>query len=60
MSAEMIFLLEGMDRIVTPRRVRIERNPLDFCDVCGAEDKHDAWPIDFQNGREVKICDECA
>jgi hypothetical protein len=51
----------AMDRILNPPapKVRFEPHPLDFCDVCGAKDKYDSFAHDFQNGREIALCDEC-
>jgi hypothetical protein len=51
----------AMDRILTPPapKVRFEPHPLDFCDVCGAKDKYDSFAHDFQNGREIALCDDC-
>lgn len=63
MSAEikiMMHAMEAMDRIFEkPKHVRIERNPLDNCDVCGAEDKFGDFAIDMRNGREIALCREC-
>jgi hypothetical protein len=51
----------AMDRILAPApKVRFEPHPLDFCDVCNAEDKHDQFVHDFQNGREIALCHECS
>ena len=36
-----------------------ERNPLDWCHDCGAEDKHGMFAIDMRNGREIALCDRC-
>jgi hypothetical protein len=64
MSAElkiMTHALQAMDRILgTKPVVRVESNPLDRCDVCGAEDKHDQFVHDFQSGREIALCHECS
>jgi hypothetical protein len=50
----------AMDRILTPApKPRIERNPLDRCDVCGALDRYASFAHDFQNGREIALCDDC-
>jgi hypothetical protein len=27
--------------------------------VCGAKDKYDSFAHDFQNGREIALCDDC-
>lgn len=40
--------------------VRVERNPLDYCDVCGAKNVHGAFEVVHQNGREVALCEVCA
>jgi hypothetical protein len=41
-------------------RVVFVRNPLDFCDVCGTEDKYGSFIHDFQSGREIALCHECS
>jgi hypothetical protein len=53
-------LLDLAFKALEPKRVRIERNPLNYCDVCGAEDKLASFAHDFQNGRPIALCDDCA
>lgn len=64
MSAElkiMAHALEAMDRILAPKpKARIVRNPLNYCDVCGTEDKYGSFAHDYQNGREIALCHECS
>jgi hypothetical protein len=56
----MTHALDAMDRILgSAPKVRIEPNPLNFCDVCGAEDELASFAHDFQNGREIALCDGC-
>jgi hypothetical protein len=50
---------EAMDRIFAPK-MKTVRNPLNYCDVCGTEDKHASFSHEFQNGREIALCDECS
>lgn len=62
MSAElkiMVHALEAMDRILAPKRVRIERTPLDNCDVCGKRDEFGDFEITQQAGREIALCGDC-
>lgn len=63
MSAALKILehtLAAMDRIAEPKpRVRFERNPLDFCQACGVEDKHGFFRTTYRNGREIALCDAC-
>jgi hypothetical protein len=43
-----------------PLPVRYVRNPLNYCDVCGTEDKYGSFVHDFQNGREIALCHDCS
>jgi hypothetical protein len=43
-----------------PLPVRYVRNPLNYCDVCGTEDKYASFIHDYQSGREISLCDNCA
>jgi hypothetical protein len=40
-------------------RVVIERNPLDFCDVCGTEDKFGDFQLTYRNGHQIALCRDC-
>jgi hypothetical protein len=40
-------------------RVVIERNPLDFCGECQAEDEFGDFQITYRNGHEIALCRDC-
>lgn len=39
--------------------VTTQRNPLDYCDGCGARDVYGEFSTGYRNGKPVALCDRC-
>jgi hypothetical protein len=58
-AAEFLVIDHALKALEPKQKVVIERNPLDFCGECQAEDEFGDFQITYRNGHEIALCRDC-